>query len=129
MTATTPGGPPLKAEPSEVLSVNSSAATLLADAWPSGGCPLLYLVVELRSWSVAGGSSGVGGAWGPWALVSNAARPDDSLTLADLSPGSWYALRVTAHNEAGSVTQEMVFGTRTADGGKLSEILFVTIVI
>ncbi|XP_034237501.1 Down syndrome cell adhesion molecule-like protein Dscam2 [Thrips palmi] len=92
MSCKTLGGPPQPARQDTVLAVNATAVTLFPDTWPSSGCPLLYLVVEMK------------------------ASAADDLTLPDLSPASWYALRVTAHNDAGSHTQEFVVATSAEDG-------------
>ncbi|XP_052126487.1 cell adhesion molecule Dscam2-like isoform X3 [Frankliniella occidentalis] len=113
----TQGGPPQPARQDAVLAVNATAVTLFPDAWPAAGCPLTYLVVELKSAPAEPGAAPwTVGAWSDWRLVTNAARAQEDLTLPDLSPASWYALRVTAHNDAGSHTQEFVVATSGEDG-------------
>lgn len=117
----TQGGPPRAARQDAVLAANATAVTLFPDAWPSAGCPLLYLVVELRAAPAPAAVDGraapwAAGPWTEWRLVTNAARASEDLTLPDLSPASWYALRVTAHNDAGSHQQEFVVATRGEDG-------------
>ena len=101
-----------------VLAVNSTAVTLFPDAWPSSGCPLLYLVVEMKSAAAAepGAAPWAVGPWTDWRLVTNAARAQEDLTVPNLAAASWYALRVTAHNDAGSHTQEFVVATSSEDG-------------
>ncbi|KAK3933279.1 Down syndrome cell adhesion molecule-like protein Dscam2 [Frankliniella fusca] len=117
LSCRTQGGPPQPARQEAVLAVNASAVTLFPDAWPSAGCPLTYLVVELKSAPAeAGAAPWTVGAWSEWRLVTNAARAQEDLTLPDLAAASWYALRVTAHNDAGSHTQEFVVATSSEDG-------------
>lgn len=101
-----------------VLAVNSTAVTLFPDAWPSSGCPLLYLVVEMKAAAPAspGSAPWTVGPWTEWRLVTNAARAQEDLTLPGLTVAAWYGLRVTAHNDAGSHTQEFVVATSSEDG-------------
>lgn len=98
----------------EVLSVNSSTATLFLDAWPVAGCPVTYFVVDFRT----RGSREEGERAGPWTQVANRAGPQQSVAVAGLTPASWYELRVAAHSDAGSTRQQFVFATRTKTGGE-----------
>lgn len=53
-----------------------------------------------------------------WALVSNRVPPSQpELTLRDLQPARWYAVRVAAHSDAGAAQHEFLFATRNAAGG------------
>ena len=54
-----------------------------------------------------------------WTLVSNSVKPSGNFVVLDLSPASWYNLRVTAHNRAGSTVAEYEFATLTLAGGTL----------
>lgn len=91
----------------DLLSVNSTSVTLFLDAWPSGGCPLQYFVIEYRTKSQSS-----------WTLVSNNIQQEE-LIIPDLTPATWYSIRATAHNDAGSSQQEFIFATKTRTGGKL----------
>ncbi|XP_069681715.1 cell adhesion molecule Dscam1-like isoform X3 [Periplaneta americana] len=104
VTATTKGGAPRVPAQEDLLLINSTSVTLFLEAWPSGGCPLQYFVVEYRSRSQK-----------TWTLVSNNIQQEE-LVIPDLTPATWYAVRVTAHNDAGSSSQEFVFATKTRTG-------------
>lgn len=52
-----------------------------------------------------------------WTLVSNSVKPGGNFVVLDLSPATWYNLRVTAHNNAGSTVAEYEFATLTLTGG------------
>nr|CAD7425865.1 unnamed protein product [Timema monikensis] len=103
-SAATKGGAPKVPVQDDFLVVNSTSVTLILEAWPSNGCPLLYFVVEYRP---RGQSE--------WTLVSNNVQQEE-MVIPDLAPANWYAVRVSAHNDAGSSQQEFVFATRTRAG-------------
>lgn len=87
---------------------NSNFVTLHLDAWISG-CDILYFVVhyKLRSDST-------------WHLVSNNVLFEQKeFVIPDLLPGTWYDLKVTAHNHAGSTNAQYSFATLTDSGGKI----------
>ncbi|XP_052126797.1 cell adhesion molecule Dscam2-like isoform X3 [Frankliniella occidentalis] len=106
LQAATRGAPPKAPAAEEVLSVNSSTATLFLDAWPVAGCPVLYFVVDVRPYEHAG----------EWTVVDHHALAQQTLAVAGLAPASWYELRVDAHSEAGSTRGQFVFATRTKTG-------------
>lgn len=56
-----------------------------------------------------------------WTLVSNSVKPGGNFVVLDLSPATWYNLRVTAHNNAGSTVAEYEFATLTLTGGKYKQ--------
>jgi hypothetical protein len=58
-----------------------------------------------------------------WTLVSNSVKPGGNFVVLDLSPATWYNLRVTAHNNAGSTVAEYEFATLTLTGGKYKQTL------
>ncbi|KAK3933321.1 Down syndrome cell adhesion molecule-like protein Dscam2, partial [Frankliniella fusca] len=106
LQAATKGAPPKAPAAEEVLSVNSSTATLFLDAWPVAGCPVLYFVVDVRPYEHAG----------EWTVVEHHASAQQTLAVAGLVAASWYELRVDAHSEAGSTRAQFVFATRTKAG-------------
>ncbi|KAF4525975.1 hypothetical protein B566_EDAN000766, partial [Ephemera danica] len=96
-----------RGKPGPALSVNSTCATLFLDAWPAGGCPLTHFSVEVREARAAAA----------WELVSSLVPPTQpELTLRDLQPARWYAVRVSAHSDAGAATHEFLFATRNEAG-------------
>lgn len=91
VNATTMGSVPIAPKMNQILSVNSTSVSIWLDTWQDGGCPLLYASVEYHS-----GQSAV------WALAASSLAPTErAFTLAGLTPGEHYAIRVTAHNNAG----------------------------
>lgn len=50
----------------------------------------------------------------PWILV--ASKATENLVIRDLKTASWYSLRLTAHNDAGSTQVQMEFATTTLSG-------------
>ncbi|PSN41375.1 Down syndrome cell adhesion molecule-like protein 1 [Blattella germanica] len=104
LTAINSVGTPKVPAQEDLMLINSTSVTLFLEAWPSGGCPLQYFVVEYRSRGQK-----------TWTLVSNNIQQEE-LVIPDLSPATWYAIRVAAHNDAGSSVQEFVFATKTRTG-------------
>ncbi|XP_047000635.1 Down syndrome cell adhesion molecule-like protein Dscam2 [Schistocerca americana] len=104
VNAATKGSAPKIPNQEDLLSVNSTSVILFLDSWPSGGCPLQYFVVEYRAKDQKS-----------WTLVSNNIQQEE-LVIPDLTPATWYAIRATAHNDAGSRQHEFVFATRTKTG-------------
>lgn len=91
VNATTLGSVPIAPKMNQILSVNSTSVSIWLDTWQDGGCPLLYASVEYHS-----AQSNV------WALAASSLAPTErAFTLAGLTPGEHYAIRVTAHNNAG----------------------------
>lgn len=93
----------------DLVSVNSSSITLHLFTWPSGGCPITGWTVEYRPRSRPSFSPA-----SPHPLA-----PDtDTLTLPDLAPLTWYQVKVTAHNAAGSTTAIYDVATASLTGGR-----------
>uniref|UniRef100_T1JCZ7 Down syndrome cell adhesion molecule-like protein Dscam2 n=1 Tax=Strigamia maritima TaxID=126957 RepID=T1JCZ7_STRMM len=95
------------------LRTESTSVILVLNSWLSGGCPILYFVVQYRLINQI-----------EWKLVSNNVllQHQSEFLIPDLVPATWYALRVTAHNNAGSTVAEFHFATRTIGGGTLSPL-------
>ena len=52
-----------------------------------------------------------------WTLVSSSVKAGGNFVVLDLSPATWYNLKVTAHNNAGFSVAEYEFATLTVRGG------------
>lgn len=50
--------------------------------------------------------------------VSSVSQQQEKVSIRDLSPGTWYNIRVTAHNVAGSTVAEYEIATLTMEGGE-----------
>ena len=88
-------------------------ATLYLDSWETSDnkhCPVLYFTVEYR---LAQSKS-------EWIKSGSNIDPEQKkYVLSGLQPATWYSLRMTAHNGAGTSTAEYDFATLTKTGGKL----------
>ncbi|KAH8025854.1 hypothetical protein HPB51_012886 [Rhipicephalus microplus] len=114
LSVRTNGGRPLEPDPSRLFEINSTFVVLHLDAWESGGCPVSYFVVQYRPEARAASPSTTSTEW---TLHSNNVVPQQQLVqLADLAPGSWYTLLMSAHNDAGSTEVELSFATLTLTG-------------
>ncbi|GAB6033414.1 Down syndrome cell adhesion molecule-like protein 1 [Chamberlinius hualienensis] len=108
ITTRTKGSAP-KAPPKEKLLVeNSTFIVLYLESWIDGGCPILYFVVEYKVKNRQQSSNNDN----EYTLVSNNVKPEiGKFVVADLEPSTWYNLRMTAHNSAGSETAVYDFVT------------------
>ncbi|XP_077560152.1 cell adhesion molecule Dscam1-like isoform X2 [Haemaphysalis longicornis] len=113
----TNGGRPVEPDPSRLFEINSTFVVLHLEAWESGGCPVSYFVVQYRPEAESRQSPSSPGSSSEWTLHSNNVVPQQQLVqLADLVPGSWYTLLMSAHNDAGSTEVELSFATLTPAG-------------
>ncbi|XP_071450798.1 cell adhesion molecule Dscam2-like [Hetaerina americana] len=149
LSVTTKGSAPQVPKQEDFLQTNSTSVTMNLDAWPTGGCPLLYLVAEYKalsldrrkesgSWKLISNNiqplrgdsnpkeksgtyweqSGVlGSDWGLWGGDVVVEEEDEAVyVVPELLPATWYALRVSAHTDAGSIRHEFLFATRNLAG-------------
>ncbi|XP_033228370.1 Down syndrome cell adhesion molecule-like protein Dscam2 [Belonocnema kinseyi] len=104
ISATTKGTAPLLPRERDIVSANATSVRLNLSAWPNGECLIHHYTVEYRR--------RIGTE--PWILV--ASRATENLVIRDLKPASWYSLRLTAHNDAGSTQTQVEFATTTLSG-------------
>ncbi|XP_043491862.1 Down syndrome cell adhesion molecule-like protein Dscam2 isoform X4 [Polistes fuscatus] len=104
ISATTKGTAPLLPKERDIISANGTSVKLNLLSWPNGGCPIQYYTVEYRKRINSE----------PWILV--ASKATENLVIRDLKTASWYCLRLTAHNDAGSTQTQMEFATTTLSG-------------
>ncbi|XP_071538976.1 cell adhesion molecule Dscam2-like isoform X2 [Panulirus ornatus] len=114
----TRGSAPRQPRHQDLVSVNSSSVTLHLYTWPSGGCPITWWAVEYRPHSDA--------TFTP--VASHLAGDTDSVTLPELAPLTWYQLRITAHNAAGSATATYDVATASLTGATLAPESVVEVV-
>lgn len=113
-TAKTNDSAPLEPKERDVIIANATSVRLLLLNWPNGDCPIEYYTVEYRR--------KVGTE--PWNLVTSHAI--DNIIIRDLKPATWYSLRLTANNDAGSTQALMDFATTTLGGvsiGPLNDLV------
>ncbi|XP_054281240.1 cell adhesion molecule Dscam2-like [Macrosteles quadrilineatus] len=96
----TRGSLPLIPVVSQVLIVNSTQVGIRLNAWPDGGCPMLYFVIE---YALANAMD--------FTVVGNNISPDKLYNIVGLTPATEYRLRITSHNSAGSTTATYTFVT------------------
>ncbi|XP_076048902.1 cell adhesion molecule Dscam2-like isoform X5 [Oratosquilla oratoria] len=110
VTTRTKGAAPRQPRHRDLISANATSLTLHLYTWPSGGCPMVFWVVEYRPHTSR--------SFTP--VATNLPGDTDELTLPDLTPLTWYQLRVTAHNHAGSTTALYDVATSSTTGATLA---------
>ncbi|GIY71245.1 down syndrome cell adhesion molecule-like protein Dscam2 [Caerostris extrusa] len=75
------------------------------------GCPISHLVIQYKP---------QGQKWNGYWCQNHILTDQETLQIADLSPGTWHDLLVTAHSDAGTTDAEYRFATLTLTGGSRS---------
>ncbi|XP_045126205.1 Down syndrome cell adhesion molecule-like protein Dscam2 isoform X43 [Portunus trituberculatus] len=104
----TKGKKPEVPEVHRFVEVSSSSITLHLNAWQDGGCPMNYFVVEYKPRHQT-----------EWIMASNQVKPTGNYAIMELTPATWYNLRISAHNNAGSSVAEYECATLTVTGATL----------
>ncbi|XP_044257604.1 Down syndrome cell adhesion molecule-like protein Dscam2 isoform X1 [Tribolium madens] len=107
LTVNTKGGPPLLPKEKELISTNTTTLQLNLYNWPDGGCPILQFSIEYRIYGTK-----------KWNLISNSIL-DEKILIQNLSPATWYQLKITAKNDAGKITGHFNCATTILGGGKI----------
>lgn len=108
VTTRTEGTTPVRPKQSQMLTMNSTVATIWLDSWGDGGCGILHFAVEYRP----GGHS-------PWLPASNRVKPTERIfSIGDLWPATEYQVKVVAYNNAGETTAIYNFTTLTTLGSE-----------
>ncbi|XP_069693703.1 cell adhesion molecule Dscam1-like [Periplaneta americana] len=111
----TQGSAPIVPDDTELIRVNSTSISLDLGSWQDGGCPITSLVVEYKLKLES-----------QWTLVSNNIKFEQvEFLVLDLNPETWYTLRMTAHNSAGSSVTQFDFVTLTSSGATVAPDLIV----
>uniref|UniRef100_T1JA70 Down syndrome cell adhesion molecule-like protein Dscam2 n=1 Tax=Strigamia maritima TaxID=126957 RepID=T1JA70_STRMM len=96
----------------ELIEEGSTYITVRLDSWKSATCPILNFVTEYRVRSQ-----------NKWYMAPNDIKPDQKrLVIRDLMPATWYVLRMSAFNNAGSSVVEYTFATLTLTGATVTPI-------
>ncbi|KAG8194566.1 hypothetical protein JTE90_013309 [Oedothorax gibbosus] len=111
VTAKTEGDAPVAPHKDVFLSSNSTSLVAHLRAWEDGGCGIKSFVVRFRRQHTS-----------EWKVASSSAA-QEKVEVRDLSPGTWYSVRVTAHNVAGSTVAEYEIATLTMDGSTVAPVL------
>lgn len=133
LTVSTKGGKPQLPKERDFISTNATSLQLNLYNWPDGGCPIIEFSIMYRS--------GISSNWicvakpstllvillcralgtQKWILVS-AGASGDKLLVQDLTPATWYQLKVAAKNDAGEANGLFNFATTTMMGGNKNSI-------
>lgn len=105
----TQGQAPGTPSPPTLIAPNSTSVILRLNAWPDGGCPIMYFNVQYRL---------LHGPSDEWLQIVKALKPQKRYTISPLQPSTLYQLKVEAINMAGTGVGEYTFVTLTKDGGK-----------
>ncbi|XP_076348148.1 cell adhesion molecule Dscam2-like [Tachypleus tridentatus] len=106
ISAKTAGHAPVSPDKTLFITTNSTYIILHLSVWKDGGCPINFFVIQYRQRVQV-----------EWTLVSNNILPNQQdIMITDMSPGTWYTLSVSAHNDAGITDAEFVFATLTPSG-------------
>ncbi|XP_015912285.1 cell adhesion molecule Dscam1 [Parasteatoda tepidariorum] len=101
VTAKTLGVAPIAPSQNLFLRTNATHAFLYLNKWNDGGCAITFFVIQYRLENQK-----------EWTLVSDhVLMQAEPFELDSLSPGTWYRLHITAHNDAGSTQAEYSFST------------------
>ncbi|XP_045540095.1 Down syndrome cell adhesion molecule-like protein Dscam2 [Papilio machaon] len=131
------GGAPIPPSTNEWLWSNCSHMFVQLAGWDDAGCELRswdleYRPLGTRNWIRAHNTlTYTNPSWSVYQSNSPSYRTG-SFAISDLSPGTWYQVRVTATNEAGSVTTTYNFATKNEDGSEVgppSEIFDINMLV
>ncbi|CAG9575282.1 unnamed protein product [Danaus chrysippus] len=128
LDVSTLGGPPIAPTSTEWFWSNCSHVFIQAAGWDDAGCELRTLELEHRALGAR--------SWmRPINILSYTGhlyQYRGSFALSGLSAGTWYVLRITATNEAGSVTTVYNYATKNEDGSEVgppSEIFDINMLV
>ncbi|XP_066154117.1 cell adhesion molecule Dscam1 isoform X2 [Euwallacea fornicatus] len=106
VTAHTKGTVPVQPKQSQMLTMNTTVATVWLDSWGDGGCGILHFAIFYRPMR-----------HNSWTTAANHVKPTERIySIVDLYPGTEYQIKVTAHNNAGETEALYNFTTLTFAG-------------
>ncbi|KAF8796641.1 Down syndrome cell adhesion molecule-like [Argiope bruennichi] len=109
ITARTEGSAPIAPSEQSFITRNATTFILRLSAWKSGGCPILFFVIQYKQQRQL-----------DWNVLSPRIEPEEEYAkITNLTPSTWYSILVTAHNNAGPTEVEYVTSTLTLQGGTI----------
>ncbi|XP_046972428.1 Down syndrome cell adhesion molecule-like protein Dscam2 [Vanessa cardui] len=117
------GGPPIPPATNEWLWSNCSHLFVQGAGWDDAGCDLRSFDVEYRplgarAWMRAHDALAYTDTSWNIPLYQSSYRAS-SFAISDLSPGTWYQVRITVSNEAGTITTTYNYATKNEDGSEV----------
>ncbi|XP_069355556.1 cell adhesion molecule Dscam2-like isoform X2 [Maniola hyperantus] len=126
---TTLGGAPVSPPTTDWLWSNATHIYIQLSGWDDGGCDVTKWDVEYRLlgssfWHRAENLAAMDLSLGWGYIDSHYQAPPlrsipASYAVGSLAPGSWYQLRVTASNDAGTASTVYTYATKTLDGEEI----------
>ena len=109
----TEGRPPLAPDKYSFVRSNITSVSLTLSAWKDGGCPISHFVIQFKPKSQP-----------EWILLSNHILPEqETISIRELTPGTWHDLLILVKNEAGTTEANFVFATLTTTGATIAPML------
>lgn len=106
-SVSTKGGPPQIPKEKDFITTNSTSLQLNLYNWPDGGCPISQFSIQYRMYGEKS-----------WNLIAKSVS-EERIIVHDLSPSTWYQLKISAQNDAGTVSEVFHFATTSLNGGTL----------
>ena len=105
---------PVAPDSRSLITTNITFTLLILTAWSDGGCPIQQFSIQYKLKTSI-----------DWLMFSNhITASQDTVTIDDLPPGSWFDLLVLAKNSAGMTEANYAFSTLTESGATVAPLLF-----
>ncbi|CAG9575306.1 unnamed protein product [Danaus chrysippus] len=134
LDVSTLAGPPIAPTSTEWFWSNCSHVFIQAAGWDDAGCELRTLELEHRALGARSWMRPINilVMFPRQSYTGHLYQYRGSFALSGLSAGTWYVLRITATNEAGSVTTVYNYATKNEDGSEVgppSEIFDINMLV
>merc|ERR1719175_279821 len=97
-------------EPDKFVESSENSLSVHLDSWQDANCPTVFFMVEQRERGQE-----------EWSSVSRNAKPGADILISNLSPATWYQIRVTGERPLPDPTSlEFEIATLAADGSGFS---------
>merc|ERR1719295_70918 len=97
-------------EPDKFVESSENSLSVHLDGWQDANCPTVYFVMEQRERGKK-----------EWSSVSRSAKPGADILISNLSPATWYQIKVTGERSPGEHTSlEFEIATLATDGSGFS---------
>jgi Down syndrome cell adhesion molecule len=95
----------------DFISTNSTTLRMNMFTWEDLGCPIIQYVIEYKQLGSI-----------HWIRVDSQ-HNDDMMYITDLISATWFQLKISAANEAGTTMANYNFATTTISGGIMSKLV------